>query len=225
MSHLYHSPLIGIVLCCTSYLGGVWLQKKTRSVFCNPVLIALITCIMTMQVMGITLEQFYNGASTIQLFLAPATCALALSIYRQRTILRHYFIPVICGCMVSSFVSIIGSFILGTLFQLDKVITMSTVPNSVTSAIAIDLAEQLGGIVSIAILCVIITGIAGAILSPYLIKIFHITDEVEMGVAIGASSHVIGTSKAVELGEIQGAMSGVAIGVSGLITVFLTLFL
>ena len=225
MQSLFNSPFIGIVLCFGAYLFGVWSQKKSRSVLLNPILVAAITCITLMKIFGISLEQFNRGASIIQLFLAPATCALALSIYRQRKILHQNFIPVVCGCTVSSFVSIIGSIILSKLFRLDEAIMMSIVPSNVTSAIAIDLAQQLNGIVSIAILCVIITGIAGAILSPYLIKLFNLTDEVEIGVSIGASSHVVGTSKAVELGEIQGAMSGVAIGVSGLITVFLSLFL
>jgi putative effector of murein hydrolase len=225
MGTIFYSPLMGVILTVGFYLLAVWLHKKTKLVILNPILVSTVAIIATMVVFDISLEQYNKGASVVQVFLAPATCAIALSIYRQRKILKAYFIPVITGCVVSSGVSIGLSFVLGKMFGLDEVITNSLVPSSVTSAIAIDVAEQLNGIVPVAILCVVITGVAGAIFAPLLIKIFNVKDAAEMGVSIGASSHIVGTSKAVELGEIQGAMSGVAIGIAGLTTVFLTLFL
>lgn len=225
MSDLLYSPLFGIFLCCASYVFGLWLNKKIGWVIFNPFIIAMAICIIFLQITGISLEQFNRGASVIGVFLAPATCAIALSIYRQRKILGEYFLPVVLGCIISSAVSIGASFVLGNLFGLDEIIIASTVPSSVTTPIAMDIIAQHGGIVPITILCLIITGIAGAFLSPYLIKLLRITDPVEMGVSIGASSHVVGTSKAIELGEIQGAMSGVAIGIAGLATVFLLLFI
>jgi len=225
MGALFYSPLFGIFLCCAAYAFGSWLNKKTGWIVLNPFLIAMTICIIFLQVTGISLEQFNRGASVIQFFLAPATCAIALSIYRQRKILREYFVPVVLGCAVSAIVSIGASYILGHLFGLNEVIIASTVPSSVTTPIAMEVAAQRGGIIPIAMLCVTITGIGGAIFAPYLIKLFRITNPVEMGVAIGASSHVLGTSKAIELGEVQGAMSGVAIGISGLAMVFLSLFI
>ena len=225
MGALFYSPLFGIFLCCAAYAFGSWVNKKTGWIILNPFLIAMIICIGLLQVTGISLEQFNRGADVVQLFLAPATCAIALSIYRQRKILGEYFLPVVLGCTVSATTSIGVSYLLGYLFGLDQVIIASTIPSSVTTPIAIEIAAQQGGIIPIAMLCVVITGIGGAILAPYLIKLFRITDPVEMGVAIGASSHVVGTSKAIELGEIQGAMSGVAIGISGLAMVFLSVFL
>ena len=225
MVELFYSPLFGFFLCCSSFAFGSWLNKKTNLVILNPFLIAMIICIFFLQVTGISLEQFNRGASIVQLFLAPATCAIAFSIYRQREILGKYFLPILLGCIVSATVSIGASYILGYLFGLDEVIIASTVPSSVTTPIAMDVAAQRSGIIPIAMLCVTITGIGGAILAPYLIKLLRITDPVEMGVAIGASSHVVGTSKAIELGEIQGAMSGVAIGITGLAMVFLSLLI
>jgi len=225
MGNIFDSPLFGIFLCCASYAFGSWVNKKTGWVILNPFLISMTICIVFLQITGVSLEQFNRGASVIQLFLAPATCALALSIYRRRKILGEYFVPVILGCSASAIISIGTSFVLGYLFGLDELISASTVPSAVTTPIALDIIAGRGGIIPIAMICVITTGIGGAILAPYLIKLFRITDPVEMGVSIGASSHVVGTSKAVELGEIQGAMSGVAIGVAGLVTVFLTLFI
>ena len=225
MESLFHSPLFGIFLCCASYAFGAWVNKKTGWVLLNPFLIAMISCIVFLQVSGVSLEQFNQGGAILQFFLAPATCALALAIYRQRKVLGEYFLPVVFGCTASVLVSIGASYVLGHLFGLDEVIIASTVPSSVTTPIAINIAEGRGGIIPIAMVCVIITGIGGAILAPYLIKLFRITDPVEMGVAIGSSSHVVGTSKAIELGEVQGAMSGVAIGITGLAMVFLSLFI
>jgi len=225
MGSLFYSPLFGVFLCCASYAFGAWLNKKTGWVILNPFLIAMIICIAFLQLSGVSLEQFNEGGRVVQLFLAPATCALAYSIYRQRKVLSEYFLPVVLGCTVSALVSIGASYVLGYLFGLDEVIIASTVPSSVTTPIAIDVAAGRGGIIPIAMVCVIITGIGGAILAPYFIKLLRITDPVEMGVAIGASSHVVGTSKAIELGEVQGAMSGVAIGISGLAMVFLSLFI
>jgi len=225
MEDFFYSPLFGMLLTCTTYVIGVWVNKKTGWVVCNPFLISMTLCILFLQLTGVSLEQYNRGASIIQFFLAPATCAIALAIYRQRKILGQYFLPVILGCLASAVVSIGASFLLGHLFGLDEMIIASTIPSAVTTPIAMDIIANRGGIVPIAMLCITITGIGGAILSPYLIKLLRIKDPVEMGVAIGASSHVVGTSKAVELGEIQGAMSGVSIGIAGLITVFLTLFI
>jgi len=222
---LFYSPFLGILLCCVTYAFGVWLNKKTGWVVLNPFLISMTLCIVFLQVTGVTLEQFNRGASVIQLFLAPATAAIALSIYRQRKVLGQNFLPVLLGCIASALVSIGASFGLGFLFGLDQIIIYSTIPSAVTSPIAMDIAYGIGGIVPIAILGVVITGVSGAILAPYLVKLLRITDPVEAGVAIGSSSHVVGTAKALEMGEIQGAMSGVAIGIAGLITVFLTLFI
>ena len=225
MYDLFSSPFFGIFLCLASYSFGGWLYKKTKWIILNPFLVATVICIAFLQVSSATLAQFQIGASVVQLFLAPATCVIALSIYRQRKVLGKYFFPIVAGCSVSAVVSILLSLVLGRLFGLDANIIASTVPSSVTTPIAIEVASSGGGLVSIAILCVVITGVAGAIFAPLFIKLCRLSDPVEIGVAIGASSHVMGTTKALEIGEVEGAMSGVAIGIAGLATVFLTLFM
>lgn len=222
---LFNSALIGIVLSAGCYLFGVWLQKKTKLVILNPILVGMVLCVVIMHTTSLTLEQFQIGGQMLQFFLLPAVCALALNIYHQRKILQTYFLPIICGCLVASIVSMVSIYLLCQLFGLTQEVTMSVVPKSVTSAIAIEVTNHLGGIPAITILCVNITGIGGAILAPTLVKLFKLTDPIEIGIAIGASSHVVGTTKAVEMGEIHGAMSSVAIGISGLITVILGLLL
>ena len=159
------------------------------------------------------------------MFLTPATCMLALSIYRQADKLKKNLIPILAGTLVGSIVSMTSVMLLCNVFQLDEAMAYSLIPKSVTTPIAMDVSASLGGIVPITIAAVIITGIIGAVLAPTLIKVFKITDPVVRGIAIGTSSHALGTSKALEIGEVEGAMSGIALGLCGIITVILSLVL
>lgn len=225
MSEIYASPLFGIVLCIFSFEIGLWINRKTHSPLANPLLIAVIICIAMLQIFSIPLESFQQGGDIITMFLAPATAALSLSIYNQLDTLKKNLLPILAGTLTGSITSI-GSVIgLCKLFGLDEELTASLIPKSVTTPIAMEVSRQHGGIVSITVAAVIVTGIFGAILAPVLIKLFRVRNPVEAGIAIGTCSHALGTSKALEIGETEGAMSGIAIGVAGIITVVLTMFL
>lgn len=225
MSEIYASPLFGIVLCIFSFEIGLWINRKTHSPLANPLLIAVVICIAVLQSFSIPLESFQQGGDIITMFLAPATAALSLSIYNQLDTLKKNLLPILAGTLTGSITSI-GSVIgLCKLFGLDEELTASLIPKSVTTPIAMEVSRQHGGIVSITVAAVIVTGIFGAILAPVLIKLFRVKNPVEAGIAIGTSSHALGTSKALEIGETEGAMSGIAIGVAGIITVVLTMFL
>ena len=158
------------------------------------------------------------------MLLSPATVALALSIYRQREILRENFLPVLLGCLAGCCASVGSTLALCRLFGLDDALTASLLPKSVTTPIAVELSRQGGGVAAVTIVVVLFTGIAGAALAPAMLRLLRITDPVAAGVAIGTASHGIGTARALQLGKVQGAMSGVAIGVSGIITVLLLTF-
>ena len=225
MDAITSSPLFGIILCIFTFELGVWLNKKLKTPICNPLLVAIALIIAILQVFKIPLENFMAGGDIISLFLAPATAVLALSIYSQLEILKKHFLPILLGCLAGAVVSMTSAAGLCIAFGLDKSLTAAMIPKSVTTPIAMEISHQHGGLVAVTVAAVIFTGILGAILSPLLIKIFRISHPVAQGVAIGASSHAVGTTKAVELGEIQGAMSGISIGVSGIITVLLSLFL
>lgn len=225
MSEIYASPLFGIVLCIFSFEIGLWINRKTHSPLANPLLIAVVICIAVLQIFSIPLESFQQGGDIITMFLAPATAALSLSIYNQLDTLKKNLLPILAGTLTGSITSI-GSVIgLCKLFGLDEELTASLIPKSVTTPIAMEVSRQHGGIVSITVAAVIVTGIFGAILAPVLIKLFRVRNPVEAGIAIGTCSHALGTSKALEIGETEGAMSGIAIGVAGIITVVLTMFL
>lgn len=222
---LLNSPLFGISLSVMTYAVGYFIYKKINHPVANPLLIAIALAIIILQVFQIPIEQYQAGAEWISLFLAPATAMLALSVYQQREVLKKNFIPIFAGCMAGAVTSMSSVFLLCNLFGLTGDLTASLLPKSVTTPIAIAVSEMGGGISPIAVAAVIITGIAGAIFSPLLIRVFHIKNPVEQGVAIGAASHAMGTTKALELGEIQGAMSSISLCISGIITVVFALIL
>ena len=219
------SPLFGIVLTLAAFLIGIQIQKKTGSALCNPLVIAIALCMAVLTVLRIPMADYRAGGDIINLFVGPATAVLALNIYQQRKVLQKYFIPVLVGCVLGSLTSVGSITILCRLFGLDDAVSAALLPKSVTTPIAIGIAEGRGGIVAITMVAVLITGLTGAVAAPLFAKWFHVQDPVAQGLAIGASSHALGTTKAIEIGELQGAMSGIAIGVCGIFTVILCLFL
>lgn len=225
MNEIFSSPFFGIVLCIAAYEIGVYINRKTRSAIANPLLIAIAIIIVILKVFNIPLKSFNVGGSIVSMFLAPATAVLAISIYSKLDILKKNLIPILAGTLVGSIVSMTSAFLLCKAFGLDKSLIASMIPKSVTTPIAMEISKQGGGIIPVTVAAVIVTGILGAILAPILIKVFKVDNPVARGVAIGTSSHAVGTSKAIEIGEIEGAMSGIAIGIAGIMTVILSIFI
>lgn len=225
MNAVLSSPFFGIVLCLVTFLIGRALQKKTGWVLANPLVVAAILCVAVLLLFDIPYENFTKGADVINWMLGPVTALLALSIYNQRQILKAYFVPVLAGCLAGSVTSMASILGLCKLFGVDKAITASILPKSCTTPIALSIAQSHGGIPAIAACCVIIAGVTGALCAPLFSKWFGITDPVAQGLATGASSHALGTTRAREMGEVQGAMSSIAIGVCGLISVVISLFI
>ena len=217
-------PLFGIVLCVAAYAVASFLNRKLKTPLANPLLIAGAMIILLLQVTGIPLENFQKGGSVITMLLGPATVALAVSIHRQIEVLKKNFLPVVLGCLAGAVTAMVSAYMLSKLFGLDDSLLMSLLPKSVTTPIAMEISRQGGGVVAITVAAVVVTGILGAVCAPLLCKLFGIKEPVAQGVAIGACSHALGTSRAITIGEIQGAMSGIAIGVSGILTVFLAFF-
>lgn len=225
MSKIMTSPLFGIVLCIVAFQVGIIINKIVKIPVANPLLIAIGFVILILNVFHIPINDFQNGSNVINMLLGPVTAVLALTIYKQIEILKKNFWPVLVGCLVGSITSMTSSYLLCRLFGLGDQITASMIPKSVTTPIAMEISGNLNGITSITVAAVVLTGILGSIFAPLLIKVFYVKDSVAVGVAIGTSSHAVGTTKAIELGEIEGAMSGVAIGVAGILTVFLAAML
>ena len=224
MREVLRSPFFGITLTVAAYALGVKIQKKSGLVICNALVLAALMIIAVLTVFGIPYEDYYVGGSMINLFLSPATVCVAMSIYAKRDVLKRNLVPVLAGCTVGTAVSVLSVWALCRAFGLDASLTASLLPKSVTTPIASAISESHGGIVSITVVAVIFTGILGNLCAPLMIRLFRVKDPVEAGLGIGACSHALGTAKALELGETEGAMSGIAIGLCGIATTLLALF-
>lgn len=218
-------PLFGVTLTVLMYVAGVKINRALKTPIANPNLIATFFIIAILLVFSIPYDNYAAGGEMIEIFLAPATAALALKIYEQMHLLKKFWLPVLIGTAVGAATSIIVVYAMCKWAGLDETLTASLLPKSVTTAIAVPLSEQNGGIASVTVFCLVVTGIFGAMFAPTLIRLFRIKNPVEAGVAIGTSSHALGTTKAIELGDIEGAMSGCAMGITGLITVLYLMFI
>ncbi len=225
MLELCESPFFGIALSIAAFWIGEKIQKKTGFVICNPLIIAIVIIIGVLLIFKIPYESYNRGGAIINMFLAPATACLAVSIYSKIDMLKKNWLPILVGCTAGSLSSMLSVYGLCRLFGLDEKMTNSLIPKSVTTPIAVSISGSHSGIVPVTVVAVIFTGILGSIFAPYLIRLFRVNDPMAAGLSIGACSHAVGTSKALELGETEGAMSGLAIGICGILTVIFSLFL
>ncbi len=221
MLEVLNSPLFGITLSILAFRIGLWVQKKARHPLANPLLIAMSLIVIILVTFDIPLEVYEKGSAVISLFLAPVTAVLAITIYRQRALLKSSLLPVVLGTLAGSVASLLSIKWTSNLLGLDQVVLASLMSKSVTTPIAIAITEQFGGIPALTVASTVISGTLGNLLAPLLAKMFFISDPVAHGVGIGSCSHALGTSKALEIGEVEGAMSSIAISLSGIFTVLL----
>lgn len=222
MDSIFSSPLFGLFLSFLAFGMGSLLFNKLKTPLLNPLLFAIICCIVFIKTGLISYEKYMEDTAFLSYLLPAATALLAVNIYKQLKIVKKYALAIIISCLTGSVTSIVSVVILCKIFGVDKAVEASFIGKSCTTPIALDISLMNGGMEGITVIAVICTGIVGAVLAPSLAKLFKVKSPVAEGIAIGTCSHVIGTTKAVEIGEIQAALSGVAIGICGLITVILT---
>ena len=215
------SATIGVVISLIGFFIGILCREKFKLPIFNPLLIAIIFTIGFVSIFRIDYDSYYSSAKYLSWLLTPATVALAVPLYKEIDKLKANWkmilIYIACGC-ISSVVTVL---VLSLVFRFNHAQYVTFLPKSITTAIGMGVAEELGGIVPVTVAAIIVTGIFGAIIADIVFKIFHITDPIAQGLALGASAHAIGTSKAIELGDLHGAMAGLAICTSGIITVAL----
>ncbi len=221
MKEFLKTPLFGILLSIVAFEAGILMNRKTKLALCNAFLISILLVIGFLKGFHISLQSYNIGGDIISFFLGPATVILAVPIYKQFKLLKANLLPALVGIFVGCLTAITSIIGFSKLFKLQEALCASLVPKSVTTPIGIEVSKEIGGIPAVTVAAIVITGIVGAVLAPIVCKVFHIRDKVAVGISIGASSHAIGTTKALELGETEGAMSGLTIGIAGLITVFL----
>jgi len=218
---LLNTPVFGILLSIVSFeIGGI-IYKRTKLAVFNPLFVSIILSIVFLLSFNIDVEVYEKGGSFINFFLGPATVLLAVPLYKQIDLLKSNLIPILGGILAGSLTAIVSVWALSTLFGIDRALVLSMIPKSVTTPIGIEISNQIGGISSITVMSIIITGNVGVVMAGSLFRALRIEDEVAVGIAYGTAAHALGTSRAMEIGEKQGAMSSLSIGIAGLITVFI----
>ena len=221
---LSNSIFFGVLLCLLSYQAGVFLRQKTKIAAFNPLLISIIIVIFVLVMFNIKFEDFYKGSKYISFLLTPATVALAIPLYSKLTLLKSNFKAIMSGLIAGVLTSLISIFVMSLLFGLSHENYVSMLPKSITTAIGIGVSEELGGVSTITTAVIIVTGVFGNVSADIVYKVFNIKNPIAKGIGLGSSAHAIGTSKALEMSETEGAMSSLSIAVAGIITVIFASF-
>lgn len=220
MDNLFQTSLFaGVTVSLVAYLLGMLLKKKFKLAILNPLLISIVLTIIVLVVADVDYDTYNKGASYLSWFLTPATVCLAIPLYEQWTLLKKNIAAVALGLTAGVITSLVTVLVLSVLMGLSHEDYVTLLPKSITTAIGMGVSEELGGYVTITVAVIVVTGVLGNILGEFVCKIFRITEPISKGLALGASSHAIGTAKAIEIGEIEGAMSSLAIAVAGILTV------
>ena len=225
MNNLFlNSTTLGVVISLLAYQFGVFLKNKTKKAFVNPLLISIVLVIVFLLAFDIDYASYNQSAKYLSYLLTPATVSLAIPLYQQLELLKKNMTAIILGISAGVLTSLLSVLAMSVLFGLNHEEYVTLLPKSITSAIGMGLSEELGGYATITIAVIIVTGIFGNMIAEFACKLFRIKHPISKGLAIGTSSHAMGTTKALEMGQIEGAMSSLSIVVAGLMTVILASF-
>jgi predicted murein hydrolase (TIGR00659 family) len=218
MMEIMSTALFGVLVTLVAYEIGLYLNRRTGITMLNPLLVSIVLILVFIRLTGMSYESYNKGGSLISFFIAPATVVLAVPLYRNLQLLKKNLLPILFGVLFGSLVNFFSLLVLFRFTDLESRLLFSLLPKSVTTPIGIELSGQIGGIPEITVAAIVISGLAGVIFGPLIFRILKVDDPVARGVAYGTASHALGTAKAMEEGEIQGGMSGLSIGVAGVIT-------
>ena len=202
-----------------SYEIGIFLKKKLKLAIFNPLLVAILLVIVFLMVFRVDYGSYNASAQYLAYLLTPATVSLAIPLYQQRELLKKHFIAIIGGILSGVLTSLVTVWLMSILYGLSHEEYVTMLPKSITTAIGMGVSEELGGYVTISVAIIIITGVLGNMSAEFVCRVFRIRNSISRGLAIGTSSHAVGTARAMEMGEVEGAMSSLAIVVAGLCTV------
>ena len=213
------SVFFGVVITLLSYGVGLVLKRRLKKAVFNPLLIAIALTMLFLLLFRIDYTVYNESAKYISFLLTPATVCLAVPLYEQWELLKKNYRAVFAGIFSGVLTSLCTILVLAVLFRLDHASYVTFLPKSITTAIGMGVSEELGGYVAITVAVIIITGVIGNMFAETICSIFKIDDPIARGIAIGTSSHAVGTAKALEMGAVEGAMSSLSIVVAGLLTV------
>lgn len=215
------SAFAGVALSLIAYFIGEFLKKKFKLGFLNPLLVSIVLTIVVLLIAHVDYEAYNKSARYISWFLTPATVCLAIPMYEQWQLLKKNYKAVFFGILSGVLTSLITIFVIAKIMNLSHTEYVTMLPKSITTAIGMGVSEELGGYVTITVAIILITGVLGNILADFIYKIFKIEEPISKGLGLGTAAHAIGTAKAMEMGEIEGAMSSLSIAISGVMTVIL----
>ena len=216
---LLESQFFGLFLSLAFFQLARWLNRKAGREVISPLLFATLLCIAVLLVFDIDFEVYNRGAQYLDVLLTPATICLAIPLYRQYELLRRNAVAVLAGSVAGVAAHMAGCLLMLAVFRQEAAEFITLLPKSITTAIGKSLSAELGGYPAITMAAIMITGLFGAAIAPALLRLFRVRDPLAQGLAIGTASHAAGTSTAVQMGEVQGAASSLAIVVTGLLTV------
>ena len=216
---LTNSVYFGVVLTLICYEIGLVIKKKTGFALANPLLIASIIIIGILIFLDMEYEAYQESVQPIRFLLTPATVCLAIPLYRQLTLLKKYPVAILGGISSGVLTTMVSIYLMSLAFGLTHEQYVTLLPKSITTAIGMGVSQKMGGIVTITVVSICITGILGNVIAQVWLKLCKIEDPIAKGLAIGTSAHALGTTKAMEMGEIEGAMSSLSIVVTGILTV------
>lgn len=221
---MQNSAYAGVTISLLAYALGSWLKRKFGFGFFNPLLISILVTILVLVGSGVDYETYNNGAKYLSWLLTPATVCLAIPLYEEFELLKNNAKAVLIGVLSGVITSLITVYACAKLMGLDHANYVTLLPKSITTAIGMGVSEELGGYVTITVAVIVITGVLGNIFGELICKIFRIKEPISKGLALGTAAHAIGTAKAMELGDVEGAMSSLSIAVAGILTVVLATF-
>ena len=211
---------LGVFITLGAYFLGMFIKKKWKLAIFNPLLLAIIFTMIFVLGSHMPYDVYYEGAKYISYLLTPATVSLAIPLYQQFESLRKNVRAIMIGIVTGVLTSMVSVLVLAIIFRYDHKEYVTFLPKSITTAIGMGVSEELGGYVAITVAVIIVTGIIGNMIAETVCRVFHITEPVAKGIAIGSASHAVGTTKAMEMGAVEGAMSSLSIVLSGFLTVF-----
>lgn len=219
MSFFENSVFFGVVISLLAYGAGSLLQNRFKLALFNPLLISVAATIAVLAAAGIDYDVYYSGAQYLSYLLTPATVCLAVPLYEKLEILKKNWRAILIGIVSGVLTTLLCILAMSLMFGLSHEEYVTLLPKSITTAIGMGVSEELGGYVTLTVAVIIITGVLGNIFAPLICRVFRIREPIAKGIAIGTSSHAVGTAKAMEMGEVEGAMSSLSIAISGLLTV------
>lgn len=216
---LCDSVFFGVLISVVTYEMGVFIKKKWKLAIFNPLLLSVLSVMGILVLLQVDYDVYYEGAKYLSYLLTPATVCLAVPLYEKYELLKQYAGAILGGILAGVLTSLVSILACAWVFGFTHEQYVTMLPKSITTAIGMGVSEELGGMVTITVAVIIITGVLGNMMAEVVLKVFHIEEAVAKGIAIGSASHAIGTVKAMELGEVEGAMSSLSIAVAGLLTV------